>query len=58
MHGAAQQRERNQTGSPPGAPFRIIAPMHWIAPFENDSANAALDAERAEVLGNIKALLK
>ena len=31
-----------KTGSPPGAPCRIIAPMHWVAPFEKETDNAAL----------------
>ncbi len=42
----------------PGAPFIIIAPMHWIAPTEKDTDAAALvsclsasDGERAGVRG-------
>lgn len=42
MEQALQQRERDKTGSPPGAPCIIIAAMHWIAPSGKDTDNADL----------------
>ena len=32
-----------KTRSPPGALCTIIAPMHWIAPSQEDTDNAALE---------------
>jgi len=43
MQSTSYQRERDKTRSPPAAPCTIIAPMHWIAPFEKDTDNAALE---------------